>query len=158
MAQAVLRAIATVAAKFLVNSVVSAHGCPKEIFTDCGIHFTGQVVQKILRLLDIEHLLTSAYHPQANSNSERALKIFVTILSYYASTDQKNCDQVVAFAASVINTAKSRATSCCPFEVVFGRSTVNLVDIATKIYKKLLTPLFLRKWFSNGCERPVESP
>lgn len=89
-AQALLRATATVAAQFLVNTVVLIHGCPKEILTDRGTHFHGHVVQETLHLLDIKHLLTSEYHFQADGNAKRAPKTYETILSLYAFTNQTN--------------------------------------------------------------------
>jgi transposase InsO family protein len=130
IAKAVPHATAVAAATFLVNNVILVHGAVKEILTDRGTHFTGAVMQEILRLLDVKHLLTTAYHAQCDGAAERALKTFVTIMSHYVSMDQKNWDLVVPFVAFTVNAAKSDTTNYSPFELVYGRPPLHPLDLA----------------------------
>lgn len=101
-----------------------------EIPTDRGTHFTGHMPQVILRLFDIEHLMTISYHAQADEAAERALKTFVNDFSHYTSTDQSYWDQLINFAVFAINTSKSGTTDYSSFEIVFERPPVFTVNHA----------------------------
>lgn len=124
MAQAVPAATSANAAKFLVNRVFLIHGCPEEILSDLGTHFTGRLFQEILRMLDIKHLRCTSAHPQTDGNAERALKTFVTNLSHYVNSDQRNWSEMVPFVEFQVNTLRSNNTGYTPFELVYGRQPV----------------------------------
>lgn len=98
------------AAQFLVNNIVLVHGSFENVLTDRGTHFIGATLQDVLKLLHIKHLLASHYHAACDGAAERALKTFVNNRSRYTPTNQKNWDVVVAYAAFVINTNKSKTT------------------------------------------------
>lgn len=71
VAKALPDAKATTVAKFLYEEIFSVYGCPTEILTDRGANFCAEVVEEYLRLMQVKHRLTSAFHPRTNGLNER---------------------------------------------------------------------------------------
>ena len=56
-------------AKDVANALVSIFsrlGVPEEILTDQGRQFTSQYMKEVMNLLEINHLMTTPYHPMCN--------------------------------------------------------------------------------------------
>ena len=51
-------------------SIFCRLGIPKEILTDQGTQFTAIYMEEILNFLRVNHLMTTAYHPQCNGMVE----------------------------------------------------------------------------------------
>ena len=60
------------AAKILYEGFISIFRAPKRIFTDQGKAFTSEVVEQLCSQFGISQSTTTAYHPQGNSQVERA--------------------------------------------------------------------------------------
>ena len=63
---------ASTAAKTLYKGLISIFGAPERILTDQGKAFTSEVVEQLCSQLRITQSTTTAYHPQGNSQVERA--------------------------------------------------------------------------------------
>ena len=46
-------------------------GIPDEMLTDCGSQFTAEVMKEVCRLLSLQQLTTTPYHPMCNGLVER---------------------------------------------------------------------------------------
>ena len=46
-------------------------GIPDEMLTDCGSQFTAEVMKEVSRLLSLQQLTTTPYHPMCNGLVER---------------------------------------------------------------------------------------
>ena len=53
-------------------------GIPDEMLTDCGSQFTAEVLQEVSRLLSLQQLTTTPYHPMCNGTFPRHVKTDVT--------------------------------------------------------------------------------
>ena len=58
------------AAKTLYKGFITIFGAPKRILTDQGKAFTSEVVEQLCSQFGISQLITTAYHPQGNSQME----------------------------------------------------------------------------------------
>lgn len=58
-------------ARALINKWISRFGIPNRISTDQGSQFKSTLFNELSRLLGIDHLQTTSYHPQANGIVER---------------------------------------------------------------------------------------
>jgi hypothetical protein len=59
----------TIAREFVVN-VVLRMGTPKQILTDQGANFLGDVFKNVCKLLRIKKLQTTAFRPESNGGLE----------------------------------------------------------------------------------------
>lgn len=62
---------APVVAKAFVKTWVSRFGVPLNVTTDLGRQFEALLFEELLKLLSVNHLKTTPYHPQANGMIER---------------------------------------------------------------------------------------
>ena len=53
------------------DSVYKLHGLPQQIISNRGIAFTSQIWKELMRLLGVQMLMNSAYHPQIDGQTER---------------------------------------------------------------------------------------
>ena len=65
------RASANACAKHLVATWVSRFGVPSNITSDRGVQFASEVWREMTQLMGVQHVMTTAYHPQSNGKVER---------------------------------------------------------------------------------------
>ncbi len=58
-------------AKVIIDVVVRHHGVPESIVTDRGLLFTSKFWSSLCYFLGIKRKLSTAFHPQTNSQTER---------------------------------------------------------------------------------------
>ena len=58
-------------ARVLYNNFFSVFGFPQKLMSDQGTEFTGDVFAAMCKLLGIEKIRTTPYHPQTNGSAER---------------------------------------------------------------------------------------
>ena len=58
-------------AELFLNGIWKLHGTPCEVISDRGPQFTAKFLRQVFRCLGIKSALTTAYHPQADGQTER---------------------------------------------------------------------------------------
>ena len=58
-------------ARVLYNDFFSVFGFPQKLLSDQGTEFTGDMIAAMCKLLGIEKIRTTPYHPQTNGSAER---------------------------------------------------------------------------------------
>jgi transposase InsO family protein len=116
-------------AKVLVESYIPRHGCPDHLTTDRGANFLSKMMYEVYSLFDIHKINTTAYHPQANGQTERYNSTLTTTLSMYCAYDQKDWDRFLNFATFAYNSAYHETIQEMPFFVVYGREPRLPVDM-----------------------------
>ena len=66
----------------------------------------------------INHCMTTAYHPQANEKAERTNKELKQYLRKYANHQQDNWPELVLLAKYAYNITKTRGTDFTSYQVV----------------------------------------
>lgn len=115
-------------AKFLLEEVLLKHGAPRVIITDRGAVFQSRLVSALIELCNVDHRMTTAYHPQTNGLTERFNKTLADMLSMYVDTEQKNWDQILPFVTFAYNTSKQETTGFTPFYLLHGREAETTLD------------------------------
>ena len=59
-------------------------GPPKIIISDMGTEFLNKTLDGMLRMIGVEHRVTSAYHPRTNGQTERMNGVIVGALRKHA--------------------------------------------------------------------------
>ena len=66
---------------FLYGEIFTRFGVPKEVVTDGGPQFVSHQFESLLLKYNIQHWITSPYHPQANGQVESTNKFIESILT-----------------------------------------------------------------------------
>ena len=111
---------AETAARFIFENIVCRHGAPREIWSDRGKCFTGEVMAHLSRLCGVEQRLTSGYHPQTNGLTERMNRTINNMLAKFVSENQLDWDELLPALVWSYNTSKHSATGYSPYELNHG--------------------------------------
>lgn len=84
-------------AKELVNVWISRFGIPSRISTDQGKQFESNLFNELSRLLGINHLRATAYHPQANGLVERWHRTLKASIMCHDRYDWPNSLPIILF-------------------------------------------------------------
>lgn len=111
---------ATTIAKVLVTQIICRHGTPRQILTDQGTNFLSAVFKGICKLLNIDKLQTTAYHPQSNGALERSHKTLAEYIRHYTTNDHSDWDIWLPYAMFIYNTTPHCSTGFTPFKILYG--------------------------------------
>ena len=79
-------------AQLLFEEIIARHGCPKSITSDNGREYCNHLVEKLTKNLNIHHIRTSPYHPQANGKTEHFNRFLKDALSKRIQENQRDWD------------------------------------------------------------------
>jgi transposase InsO family protein len=123
IAKAVPTATAAEAAKFIVEDVIFKYGhIPKHILTDQGAHFQNHLLQAITNDIGINHIFSTAFHPQTNGIIERFNATIKSQLCKLQDANQKDWDQYLLPTIYAYNIGQHRTTKYAPYQIVYGRN------------------------------------
>ncbi|KAG7197541.1 hypothetical protein KM043_017651 [Ampulex compressa] len=126
-----------------VKSYVSIFGPPKNILTDNGTNFTGQLMKEFNDWMKMKHITTTAFHPESNGSLERSHQVIKVYLKTTAE-DLNKWDDYVEMACYSYNSATHKATGYTPYELVYGTKPRNLAStdkLAAKTYSEYIEEL-----------------
>ncbi|VVC26736.1 Integrase, catalytic core,Macro domain,Retropepsins,Zinc finger, CCHC-type,Ribonuclease H- [Cinara cedri] len=106
--------------KAFVEHFVCQHGIPESIATDQGQDFLSKVFTACCKLLQIEKIKTTAYHPQSSGALERSHRTLAEYLRHFVKENNKDWDQYVSYAMFVYNSTVHTSTGFQPYELVYG--------------------------------------
>lgn len=112
---------ATTIAKVFVEEIICRHGTPEKLLTDQGTNFTSELFQEICKLLDIEKLQTTSYHPETNGIVERSHQTIMAGLSQFIDEDQRNWDVWLPYVMMVYRATPHSTTKYSPYYLLHGR-------------------------------------
>jgi transposase InsO family protein len=103
----------TVAQVYLDN-VWKYHGSPKDVVSDRDGTFTGQFFTDLYDYLGIERSMSTAYHPQLDSYTERITQQIQSYLRSYCNYEQNVCVTMLDMAEYADNNSKHSAAKVSP--------------------------------------------
>ena len=109
--------------------IFSRVGIPREILTDQGTNFQSQLLRELYRLLHIDALRTSPYHPQTDGLVERFNQTLKSMLRKTASQEGKDWHRLIPFLLFAYREVPQESTGYSPFELLYGRDVRGPLDI-----------------------------
>jgi hypothetical protein len=109
-------------ATLFVQKVFCMHGLPKHMVTDRDPKFTSVFWEEVFRYLEVDHSLTSAYHPQSDGNTERVNRVMEDMLRHYVDLEQSNWSKLLPVVEFAINNSYHESIKTTPFMANFGRT------------------------------------
>ena len=128
-------AIATDIVLIYLMDIVRLHGLLDTIVSDRDPKFISKLWQELHRLMGVRLLMSTAYHPQTDGMSERAIRNVTQALRGCISNDQsewvERLPMVNSTIGSAINSTINESTGFAPFELTYGNMPriVNRVDL-----------------------------
>lgn len=77
-------------------------------------------MKRMCKLLQIEKIQTSAYHPQSNGALERSHRTLAEYLRNFTNGDTSTWDSWLPFAMFSYNSTPHSSTNYMPFEILYG--------------------------------------
>ena len=106
--------------------IFSRVGIPREILTDQGSNFQSQLLRELYRLLHIDALRTSPYHPQTDGLVERFNQ---SLKGKTASQEGKDWDRLIPALLFAYREVPQESAGFSPCEPLYGRDVCGPLDI-----------------------------
>ena len=117
----------TVAEK-LVLEFFSRFGVPVQVKTDRGRQFECELFKHMCLLLDVEHRMSTPFHPQGNSRVERMVKVVGNLISTFCRT-YREWDRNLPLLTLAYRSTVHDVTGYTPNYVMTGREVSLPLDV-----------------------------
>jgi hypothetical protein len=107
-------------AQAFVDNIYGLHGLPHCIISDRDKVFISKLWQELFRLIDTKLLMSSAYHPQTDGQTERLNQCLEAFLRCTVHACPSKWFRWLPLAEFWYNTAHHSSLGCAPFEALYG--------------------------------------
>jgi ribonuclease HI len=123
-------------AKIFTDHIIAHHGVPKHLISDRDPRFTSPYWKRFCYDLGIKQLMSTAYHPETDGQTERTNRVVEEVLRNFLS-DRKLSDwsRMLAYVQFSINNAQHASTGYSPFYLNYGRHPRSPLNIDIAAYK-----------------------
>uniref|UniRef100_A0A0W0GEF0 RNA-directed DNA polymerase n=1 Tax=Moniliophthora roreri TaxID=221103 RepID=A0A0W0GEF0_MONRR len=111
---------ATDTAELLFQHVYKRFGLPDKIISDRDPRFAAEVFKEMGKLLGIKQMLSTAYHPQTDGETERVNQEVEIFLRFFCAKEQTKWKDLLHFAEFAHNTRTHSVTKNSPFYLMMG--------------------------------------
>ena len=108
-------------AQAFFTDIVRLHGVPQSIVSDRDPVFTSSFWSELMRLMGTKLLMSSAFHPQSDGQTEAANRVIVMYLRCFTGDRPRQWLRWLPWAEYIYNTAYQTSLRDTPFRVVYGR-------------------------------------
>jgi hypothetical protein len=108
-------------AQAFFSDIVRLHGIPQSIVSDRDPVFTSAFWRELMRLMGTKLLMSSAFHPQTDGQSEAANRVIIMYLRCFTGDRPRHWLRWLPWAEYIYNTAFQSSLRETPFRVVYGR-------------------------------------
>ena len=119
----ILRPLSSKHSKKVANTLLDIfweYGFPRIVQSDNGKEFVNQVVEELLQLLNVEHRLSTRYHPEANGRVERQNRTALAILKKLLNKHE-DWSTLLGRVQFCMNLNPRNRTGLSPFQLAFLR-------------------------------------
>jgi len=99
-----------------LKEIVRLHGLPDSIISDRDSKFTSKFWQEVHRHLGVKLKMSTAFHPQTDGQSERAIRKASQVLTAMVLPDQSNVFECLPMTEFALNSSVNASTGFAPFE------------------------------------------
>jgi len=117
------------AAKVLFEDLICKFGTPKELWSDRGKAFKGEVVKYMSQLYNIKQKFTSGYHPPTNGLTERYNRTITNSLAKVVRPKKDDWTDWLQAKVFAYNTTVQKATGYSPFELLHTYTPRMPIDV-----------------------------
>ncbi|KAK1422572.1 hypothetical protein QVD17_17855 [Tagetes erecta] len=108
-------------AEVYVSEIVSSHGVPVSIVSDRDTRFTSRFWRKFQEEMGTKLLISTAYHPQTDGQSERTIQTLEDMLRACIIDFGGSWDKYLPLVEFSYNNSYHSSIKRAPFEMLYGR-------------------------------------
>ena len=120
---------AATVARVLWKGYFSIFGLPERMISDNGKSFTAGIISEMSKLLGIDRVFTTPYHPQSNGQVERLNRTIFDLIAKLPEDQQVEWSQHLHALIHAYNCTRSAVTGFSPYYLMFGRKPRMPVDL-----------------------------
>nr|GEX27471.1 reverse transcriptase domain-containing protein [Tanacetum cinerariifolium] len=107
--------------RLYIKEIVSRHGVPISIISDCDSHFTSRFWQSLQSALGTQLDMSMAYHPETDGQSERTIQTLEDMLRACVKDFGKGWEKHLPLVEFSNNNSYHASIKAAPFEALYGR-------------------------------------
>ena len=109
-------------------------GIPDEMLTDCGSQFTAEVIKEVSRMLSLQQLTTTPYHPMCNGLVERFHATLKQMLRRMCAERPKDWNKYLPALLFAVREVPQESLGFSPFELLYGRNVRGPMAILRELW------------------------
>lgn len=123
------RHTAPIVARILFENVIMRYGAPRRILTDQGPEFESSMLAELCRLMRVDKLRTTPYHPECNGMVERMHRVLNAMLAKVIDDDQRDWPDHLPTVMAAYRASVHEATGFTPNRILLGHEIRLPVDL-----------------------------
>jgi hypothetical protein len=127
-------------AKIVLKDVCRIHGIPESILSDRDPRFTANFWRSLWDQLGTKLVMSTAYHPQTDGQTERANRTLEEMLRSYVNINHSDWDEYLSVLEMAYNNSKQISTGFSPFYLNLGKEINMPIDIVLNKIRSCKNP------------------
>lgn len=116
--------------------IFSRVGVPVEMLSDMGSQFTSSIMREVSRLLSLNQLTTTPYHPMTNGMVERFNGTLKQMLKRMCADRPRDWDKYINPVLFAYREVPQESLRFSPFDLVYGRHVRGPMGILKELWTK----------------------
>ena len=138
-------------ARTLWDKFIVHYWLPEKILSDQGHNFESHLFADLCKLIGMQKIWTSPYHPQTNGQCERFNSTMINMLGTYPS-EKSEWKNNIGMLVHAYNCTQNSATGFSPYYLMYGRQPHLPMDVALGLAPQNMSALDTTKFVQKMIE------